>query len=257
LNAGDFYLENCMRNCRKHKESTKQKLREHNLGKVYSDEVNKKKGLSGKSNPMFGKHHSDETKRKISEKAKSRKRNTHSEETKQKMREKRKLQAPPTLGMKFGPVSEEAKEKMRSKLVGRKLSDEMREKIKHAVRQRYLREKEMGIQRKHSPEAKQRMREAVIKKMGLGQTVVPRYNPDACKLIDEYGKLHGYNFQHAENGGEYYIKELGYWVDGYDIERNTVIEVDEAHHSRQIKKDIIRQNEIISHLGCEFIRINI
>lgn len=32
------------------------------------------------------------------------------------------------------------------------------------------------------------------------------YNPLACKIIDEYGKKHGYNFQHAENGGEYKIK---------------------------------------------------
>lgn len=240
-----------------HADAAKQKLRAHNLGKKYSDEINKKKGLSGKSNPMFGKHQSEETKRKISENAKYRKRNPHSEETKQKMREKRKLQSPPTLGMKKGPVSEETKEKIRSKLVGRKLSDEIKEKIKHATRQRYLREKEKGIKRTHSAEAKQKMRFAVIKKMELGQTVVPRYNPDACKLIDEYGKLHGYNFQHAENGGEYYIKQLGYWVDGYDIEKNTVIEVDEAHHSRRIEKDIIRQNEIISHLGCEFIRINV
>jgi very-short-patch-repair endonuclease len=68
---------------------------------------------------------------------------------------------------------------------------------------------------------------------------------------------HGYNFQHAENGGEYYIKELGYFLDAYDLEKNVVLEIDESHHFRNgklRKKDIIRQEEITNFLGCKFIR---
>lgn len=42
---------------------------------------------SGQNNPNYGKHPSEETRRKMSEKAKNRKRKPHSEETKQKMRE--------------------------------------------------------------------------------------------------------------------------------------------------------------------------
>jgi hypothetical protein len=38
----------------------------------------------------------------------------------------------------------------------------------------------------------------------------PNFNPQACKIIEEYGKMNGYNFQHALNGGEFHIKELGY-----------------------------------------------
>jgi len=38
----------------------------------------------------------------------------------------------------------------------------------------------------------------------------PSFNKSACKIIDEYGKNHDYNFQHALNGGEYHIEELGY-----------------------------------------------
>lgn len=91
-----------------------------------------------------------------------------------------------------------------------------------------------------------------------GVTLRTFYNPKACKIIDEYGKKYGYNFQHAENGGEYYIKELGYWTDGYDKEKNVVIEYYEPYHTRtekQILKDDNRQKLIINHLKCKFIVI--
>lgn len=59
------------------------------------------------------------------------------------------------------------------------------------------------------------------------------------------------------NGGEYYIRELGYWVDGYDEINNTVYEFDEKYHiiKSQSRKDINRQEEIEKHLKCKFIRI--
>ena len=107
-----------------------------------------------------------------------------------------------------------------------------------------------------------KIRIAAIKRIEdrYGQAV-PNYNPDACKLIDEYGDNNNYNFQHAENGGEYHIKELGYWVDGYDKDKNVVIEIDESSHfdyKGDLKeKDIQRQKEIEKYLNCEFIRIKI
>lgn len=87
----------------------------------------------------------------------------------------------------------------------------------------------------------------------------PNYNPLGCRMIEEYGKLHGYNFQHAENGGEFYIKELGYWVDGYDKEQNIVIEYDDKYHNSQSqrRKDNRRQKEIVEYLKCKFIRIGV
>jgi len=66
------------------------------------------------------------------------------------------------------------------------------------------------------------------------------------------------NIQHAENGGEFYIKELGYWLDGYDIKNNICYEWDEESHyvnGRLKNKDIRRENEIISLLDCDFHRI--
>lgn len=104
-------------------------------------------------------------------------------------------------------------------------------------------------------EHKRKIRLAIIKRIQESKgKCVPLYNPEACKAIDEYGKLHGYNFQHAENGGEFYIKELGYWVDGYDKEKNTVIEYYEMyHHKDKAEKDLSRQQQIVDFLKCEFI----
>ena len=85
----------------------------------------------------------------------------------------------------------------------------------------------------------------------------PRFNPKACHLIDIYGEEHGYEFQHALNGGEFRIKELGYWVDGYDKIQNIVVEYYEKHHTNKtnILLDNIRKEKIINHLKCKFVII--
>lgn len=89
--------------------------------------------------------------------------------------------------------------------------------------------------------------------------ITPRYNINSIPIIEDYGKKYGYNFQHAENGGEYCIKQLGYFLDGYDKEKNVVIEIDEPHHFNADgslkEKDTLRENEICELLKCEFIRI--
>ncbi|MBC8428271.1 hypothetical protein H8D04_00165 [bacterium] len=121
--------------------------------------------------------------------------------------------------------------------------------------------KKVHLGKHHTDESKRKMRVSTIgyiKRM-KGQ-FAPRYNIYSIPIIENYGKEHGYNFQHAENGGEYHIKELGYFVDGYDKEKNVVIEVDERHHFRngELKqKDIIRQQEIEKYLECKFIRISV
>jgi hypothetical protein len=98
----------------------------------------------------------------------------------------------------------------------------------------------------------------IISKNGI---MFPNFNINACKLIYEYGIKNGYNFKTALSGSEYHIKELGYWVDGYDEEQNVVIEFDENHHfdknGNLSKKDMIRQIEICSLLKCKFIRLKL
>jgi hypothetical protein len=98
-----------------------------------------------------------------------------------------------------------------------------------------------------------------IRKSGAFKSLFPNYNINAIPIIEEYGKKYGYNFKHAENGGEYFVNGLGYYLDGYDLEKNVVIEIDELHHFNKDgslkQKDILRQNKIEKLLNCKFIRI--
>lgn len=115
-----------------------------------------------------------------------------------------------------------------------------------------------GKKNRYTPETLRKMRLGALRRIARNSgQVVPNYNPKACRIIEQYGQDHGYTFQHAENGGEFHIKELGYFVDGYDAEQNVVIEVDEPNHQRQVEKDLHRQQEIQEHLGCTFIRVRI
>ena len=108
---------------------------------------------------------------------------------------------------------------------------------------------------------KQRLSLIKIITSRVGQ-MFPGYNPKGCQLFEQTMKASGSFIQHAENGGEYHIKELGYWVDGYDEKNNIVYEYDEKYHETQIEKDKQRQKEIIDYLNsighvklCQFIRI--
>lgn len=108
------------------------------------------------------------------------------------------------------------------------------------------------------PEVRQKLRLAYIEQIKkLKGNYKVMYNPFACKVIDKYGTKYGYNFQHGENAGEFYIPELGYTVDGYDVDRNTVIEYYEnsfKHRTRE-ERDARREKEIREFLNCEFIVI--
>lgn len=53
-------------------DETKEKLRQAHTGKRYSDEVNAKKGLKGEDNPFYGKKHTEESKSKMSASQKKR-----------------------------------------------------------------------------------------------------------------------------------------------------------------------------------------
>ena len=68
------------------------------------------------------------------------------------------------------------------------------------------------------------------------------------------------NFKHNQESIKTIQDELEVvYVDGYDKEKNIVIEYDEKHHFKNKKlreKDIKRQNEIEDYLKCKFIRIS-
>jgi hypothetical protein len=116
----------------------------------------------------------------------------------------------------------------------------------------------------HSVESLRKMRVAAIERISIakfnGNQVMPNYNPSSISILEEIAKEMGItDLQHAENGGEFFIKELGYFVDGYSKEKNIILEYDEQHHFNpdgSLKEsDIIRQKEIEEYLKCEFIRI--
>jgi hypothetical protein len=99
-----------------------------------------------------------------------------------------------------------------------------------------------------------------IKTKSIDGQISPNYNPSSIPIIEAKARKLGItDLQHAENGGEFYIKELGYWVDGYSKEKNIVIEYDEPHHFKNGElqpKDIRRMNLIISKLNCIFVRLD-
>lgn len=115
--------------------------------------------------------------------------------------------------------------------------------------------------KKMSEEAKLKIRlfqiERISKERFGGNRVTPTYNIDGCQKIDEYGKQHAYKFQHAMNGGEFYLPQLGYWADGYDKKNNVWIEYYEKWHNSEYrrKRDAMRKKQIIKFLKCKFIEI--
>ena len=115
-----------------------------------------------------------------------------------------------------------------------------------------------NYRRKKRPEELERMRKSAIER--VKRDGAPHfYNPNSIPIIEQYGKENGYTFQHAENGGEYQVPNTTFFVDGFDIKNNVVIEYDEPHHFRKDElhsKDVWRMNLIISQLNCKFVRID-
>lgn len=113
----------------------------------------------------------------------------------------------------------------------------------------------------HSVETKRKMRISTLKYLSETQgQVVPRYNKRSIKIIEEFGKKHGYIFKHAENGGEVFLKDLGYWLDAYDEQNNVVLEIYERQHYRNgalRPRDIQRETEIKNLLKCKFYTVTI
>jgi hypothetical protein len=97
----------------------------------------------------------------------------------------------------------------------------------------------------YSDESKQKMREAVVRRIQKYGIRTRNYNPKACQFIESFGNQNGYKFQHAMNGGEYSC--AGYLVDGYDKDKNVIFEYDEPFHNTPSYKlkDVKRQQKII------------
>ena len=119
--------------------------------------------------------------------------------------------------------------------------------------------KNRGI--KMSDSARENMRKSRAKYLISVLGAKPNYNKKSIPVLERIAKEHGWNIQHAENGGEFYTG-IGYFVDAYDKEKNVVLEYDEPIHYLDKEnnilreKDLIRQKRIIEHLHCEYWRFN-
>lgn len=121
--------------------------------------------------------------------------------------------------------------------------------------------KSYWLGKKHSEKSKLQMRQSAVKYLQTLNSTPCRYNKNSIIVLEQIAKNHGWQIQHAENGGEFYTG-IGYFVDAYDKNKNIVLEYDEQSHYVDVEnnvlrqKDIDRQNEIIQHLHCEFWRFN-
>ena len=156
------------------------------------------------------------------------------------------------------PISEKQKQFLsktrmgkNNPMFGRKVSLET--KLKMSQSQKKI--KHQPLTEKTKRKLRQYRCEWIIKNGGG-----PQYNPLACEYFNQLNKKKKWNLRHALNGGEYYIKELGYWIDAYDEKRNIVVEFDEKRHFNSLgnlkTKDIKRHNHIFDFLQCKFYRYN-
>ena len=101
----------------------------------------------------------------------------------------------------------------------------------------------------HSDETKQKMRISTIKYIENSKGPLrTRIGRQETQLLDLQEQKDSCNIQR-----QYQIKTLGYIVDGYCHETNTIYEVYEPWHNKKIQKDLQRQNEICNELSCNFV----
>lgn len=255
------------------------------FGKTFSDETIKKfsENNSGEKNPFFGKKHSIKTRKLQSQKKKglyNEEKNPmfnrsvldiwikkYGYEIAMKMWEKKSIiQSNMMIGEK-NPMFNKSILDVWIKKYGYEIAEEKynewTKNVSDGLTKFYIDDVEVKarISRKlkgriFTDEHRKKLRLSTIlhleKRLKLnGGKHVPAFNINACMLFDKIAQILNINILHALNGGEYFIKELGYWVDGYDIKNNIVYEYYEKFHKYKIKRDTRRENEIKEFLNCK------
>ncbi len=116
------------------------------------------------------------------------------------------------------------------------------------------------IKRKIGKANRFRLIERIEEQIAEGGQAHPTYNFNACEFFKQFDKDFNVRGLYATNGGEYYIKELGYWPDYINFDLKLIIEWDEENHYNadgNLKaKDVQRQKEIQKYFSdFRFIRI--
>jgi len=250
------------------------------FGKTHSNEQKLKmsENNKGSKNSFFGKKHTEESKNKISIKNKINMSGENNPMYKKSFVDIWRYKYGETitremLEIKSLKMSEKCKGEKNS-FFGRKHTEETKNKIRYTLKTgkhkdvvnsvKYRENMSKATKNKvFSNEHRRKLRLSKINQISKnkfdGNQISPAFNPIGCQILDKMSKETNTYIQHAMNGGELYIKHLGYWVDGYDEKNNIVYEIDEQQHfdiSGNLKeKDKNRQNEIKKYLNCTFIRI--
>jgi len=222
----------------------------------------------GCTSPNKGKigiyHHSEKTKKKISDARKGisseKKGKTYEEiygkekanELKQKLSENAKNN--PNYGNKGKSFSKETRKKMSR--AQQNMSLQTRENMSKAQKGRVLSRKHIQkirtalIGRSLSNEHKKNIRIGNLKNIEQNYGIpYPAYNKKACEYFKRFDNANNTQGRYAIYGeGEYFIKELGYFPDYINFDLKLIIEWDEEFHfnsDRNLrKKDVQRQKEI-------------
>lgn len=135
------------------------------------------------------------------------------------------------------PCTEEQKKALLSYNLGKKQS-------KETITKRLAWRSDLG---KVSAQ-KLKMRQAAVKRVLLNNGIAPSYNMKTVELFKKFDSANNTIGQYATAPNEFYIKELGYWVDYINFDLKLIIEVDEKHHFTKDgnlkERDVQRQKEI-------------
>ena len=158
--------------------------------------------------------------------------------------------------------SKETRKKMSKAKMGNKNPNKLLEnrvKISKTLtgHKRYKENPGPNLGRKFSIEWRKNISDT-LKKRNIYPPYSPNYNPKSIPIIEELGKKLGCNFQHAENGGEIRIERFS--VDGCDVDKKIIVEIDEKHHFNSdgtYKERDIKRQKYLENLGYKVIRIRI
>lgn len=187
----------------------------------------------------IGQHHSKETCEKIRLSATGR---FHSKDTINKLSGRN--------NHNYGKsISETAKQKMRIKLSGAKHpnygkhpSEETRRKMSVAR----IGKSSPNKGKAPSSTTIQRMRVSALRRV-LRNGIETAIGKNEKTILDKQEQIDEVIILR-----QYPIQKLGYIVDGYCSETNTVYEVYEKYHDYQVQKDLQRETEICNLLSCNF-----
>ncbi len=153
--------------------------------------------------------------------------------------------------------TEETKEKVRQSNIGEKNPCYGRKHpIEERKKMRNEKEKNGMFGKQHSKKTKEKMRLSRVSYIeqcfNNGSPIYPTIGKNEKQILDNIEKEQGIKIERQH-------PVIGYFVDGYCRETNTIYEVDERHHfdteGNLLEQDIQREENIREHLICSVVRI--